>query len=192
MRKGLTQDFVVKAAAELIERKGRCEFSMHSLADSLGVKTASLYNHVESMDTLLTEVCRYALRLQENLELSAIEGKTREESVYALADAYRKFAKEHRELYWLIMNTAAENSRVLDDAAECFTEPLVKMLQGFVLPEVEKVHFRRFFRAIVHGFISQEESGFFSHYPAAVDESFHFAIQHYIDSLKNAEKRYYN
>ena len=57
--KGLSPDAVVKAAVELIEQQGRDAFSMRLLADQLGIKTASLYNHVENMETLLSEVCRY-------------------------------------------------------------------------------------------------------------------------------------
>ena len=43
--KGLSPDAVVKAAVELIEQQGRDAFSMRLLADQLGIKTASLYNH---------------------------------------------------------------------------------------------------------------------------------------------------
>ena len=110
-------------------------------------------------------------------------------SVRQLADTYRNFAKKHRELYWLIMTMSAKDKRVRDDAAVLFTDPLKKMLEDFHLKEEESIHYRRLFRAIVHGFVSQEEQGFFSHYPAAVDDSFHFAVQCYIESLKQGEKR---
>ena len=76
MAKGLSAESITVAAAELIEQYGRSGFSMRLLADTMGVKTASLYNHIENMDTLLTEVCRYALRMQEDGELRAIAGKT--------------------------------------------------------------------------------------------------------------------
>ena len=62
--KGLTTDQVVKTAAELIEHSGRSGFSMRQLAAVLGVKAASLYTHLDSMDALLSEVCRYAMHLQ--------------------------------------------------------------------------------------------------------------------------------
>ncbi len=75
MAKGLSAESITVAAAELIEQYGRSGFSMRLLADTMGVKTASLYNHIENMDTLLTEVCRYALRMQEDGELRAIAGK---------------------------------------------------------------------------------------------------------------------
>lgn len=187
--KGLTTDQVVKTAAELIEHGGRSGFSMRQLAAVLGVKAASLYNHVDSMDALLAEVCRYAMRLQMDAELAAINGKTGGDAVFALADAYRDFAKAHRELYWLIMDTAARDNRVLDDAAICFTLPLKKMMESFSLPEEDQVHYRRLFRAIVHGFLSQEDAGFFSHTPVSTDESFHFAVRRFADLLRAAGER---
>ena len=187
--KGLNLDVVVKAAAELIEQQGRDAFSMRLLAEQLGIKTASLYNHVDNMEMLLAEVCRYGLRLQNEMEMQAMEGRYGEDAVRQLADTYRNFAKKHRELYWLIMAMSAKDKRVRDDAAVLFTDPLKKMLEDFHLKEEESIHYRRLFRAIVHGFVSQEEQGFFSHYPAAVDDSFHFAVQCYIESLKQGEKR---
>ena len=146
MAKGLSAESITVAAAELIEQYGRSGFSMRLLADTMGVKTASLYNHIENMDTLLTEVCRYALRMQEDGELRAIAGKTGREAVWALAWAYRRFAQQHRELYWLVMDTAVGEPRVLDDAAARFTEPLKQVLSGFRLPPREEIHFRRMFR----------------------------------------------
>ena len=50
--KGLSPDAVVKAAVELIEQQGRDAFSMRLLAEQLGIKTASLYNHVDNMEML--------------------------------------------------------------------------------------------------------------------------------------------
>ena len=187
--KGLNLDVVVKAAAELIEQQGRDAFSMRLLAERLGIKTASLYNHVDNMEMLLAEVCRYGLCLQNEMEMQAMEGRYGEDAVRQLADTYRNFAKKHRELYWLIMAMSAKDKRVRDDAAVLFTDPLKKMLEDFHLKEEESIHYRRLFRAIVHGFVSQEEQGFFSHYPAEVDDSFHFAVQCYIDSLIQGEKR---
>jgi AcrR family transcriptional regulator len=163
---------------------------MKLVADELGVKTASLYNHVKNMDELLSGVCNYALRLQRDAEMQAIKDLNREQALYALSEAYRRFAKEHRELYWLVMNVAASDNHVLDEAATHITEPIVKMLADYDIEEAEKIHFRRFFRSIVHGYVSEMDAGFFSHYPADTDESFHFAIGCFCDSLECAEKRW--
>ena len=57
--KGLNKEIIIKAAADLIETQGRECFSMRLLADSLQVKTASLYNHIKSMDELITAVVAF-------------------------------------------------------------------------------------------------------------------------------------
>ena len=51
-RKGLNTDRIVEAAAELIAEKGFDQFSLRELSDRLGVKTASLYNHISSLSEL--------------------------------------------------------------------------------------------------------------------------------------------
>lgn len=130
--KGLNKEIIIKAAADLIETQGRECFSMRLLADSLQVKTASLYNHIKSMDELITSVCEYGLQLQKEMEMDAVKEQHGEQAVRILADTYRLFAKEHRQLYWLIMNTAAKDHQVLDDAAILITDPLKKYFRIFI------------------------------------------------------------
>lgn len=56
-RNGLSKEKVTEAAVALIEQSGTADFSMKALTDSMNIKTASLYNHVESMDFLFADVC---------------------------------------------------------------------------------------------------------------------------------------
>lgn len=188
-RSGLSKERVVEAAVALIEQFGIADFSMRALAEALNIKTSSLYNHVENMEALMIEVSAYALQMQREIELNVIQDKTKEEGIMALANAYRQFAKEHKELYWLIMNTAATGGEQLVGISQCIVEPFLKVLEYTTLIETEKIHWQRVLRGIVHGFISQEDMGFFSHLPVNIDESFQIAIQCYIDGLKQAEKR---
>lgn len=189
-RNGLSKGKVVEAAVVLIEQVGTAEFSMRALADSLQIKTASLYNHVESMEMLMVAVCAHALQMQREQEMNAIEGKTHNNAILDLANAYRTFAKKHRELYCLIMNMAVSSGEQLSEVSVCIVEPFMKVLQDTALSDHEKYHWQRVLRCIVHGFVSQEEAGFFSHLPADVDESFQTAIGCYMDGLAQAEKRH--
>lgn len=52
-RNGLSKNRVVEATVALIENVGAAGFSMRALAESLDIKTASLYNHVSIMDALM-------------------------------------------------------------------------------------------------------------------------------------------
>lgn len=188
-RSGLTRNLVVQEAVRLVAEKGAAAFSMRSLAEALNVKTASLYNHVDSMEALMVDVCISALHMQQEMEYQAIKGKTGTEAIRALASAYRRFARENRELYQLILNTAASCGPALGESARCIVDPFLKVLANTSLTDTEKTHWQRVLRGIVHGFVSQEDAGFFAHLPADVEESFQTAIQCYIDGLMQAEKR---
>lgn len=187
-RNGLTRTRVIAAAAQMIDQSGMENFSMRILAESLNVKTASLYNHVENMESLRTDVCAYAMKMQWDTEMHAIEGLTGIAAISALAASYRSFAKDHPHLYRLIVHTAAHQDG-LTDALKYTVEPFLQVLSDTHLTKSEKVHWQRVLRGIVHGFVSQEEAGFFAHLPEDVETSFQTAIQCYIDGLKQAETR---
>lgn len=57
----LTRHAVVIRAAERIERHGLTAFSMRALASELGVRPSALYNHVASLDELLSAVVAHAV-----------------------------------------------------------------------------------------------------------------------------------
>lgn len=188
-RNGVTRERVIALAADLVEQVGKEAFSMRLLAETLNIKTASLYHHVESMDVLFLEVCSYALEMQRAEELKALEGKHGDAAIMALAVSYRRFAKEHRELYRLIMSTAAVHGNQMEHVSPCIVDPFLQVLEQTTLDEKEKIHWQRVLRGIVHGFVSQEDAGFFSHLPADVEESFQTAVKCYMDGLKQAEMR---
>lgn len=189
-RYGLSKEKVVEAAVGLIEETGFEGFSMRALADSLNIKTSSLYNHVSSMESLMASMCAYALQMQCDMEMDAINGKSGTEAIYALAEAYRDFAKKHNRLYRLIMAAAASCGDKLGKSSKCIVEPFMTVLEHRALTEEEKYHWQRVLRGILHGFVSQEDAGFFAHLPADTETSFKTAIQCYTDGLYQAEKRH--
>lgn len=186
-RSGLDSAQVVEAAAKLVEQQGAGAFSMRALVESLNIQTASLYHHVKSMDVLLTEVCGYAMRMQRDAELKAMEGKQREDAVFALAEAYRRFTGEHGELYRLIIRMAASAWDGMTEASSCVSGPFLRALEGYRLTREEAYHWQRILRGVIHGFASQEDAGFFSHLPVDVGESFQMAIRTCVLGLEQAE-----
>lgn len=92
----------------MIEKDGVQQFSMRKLADKLGVKTASLYTHIDSMEALFTEIGLAALNDQKNCLMNAIGEKHGDDAIEAVAEGYCEFATEHTELYRLIMQMPSE------------------------------------------------------------------------------------
>lgn len=186
--KGLNSEQIALSAKGLIEENGYDSFSMRLLAERLGIKTASLYAHFESMDALLSKVGILALTEQKDKQLHAIEGKKRDEAVMSLAKEYRSYAKEHRELYRFIMKMPLSNDEVLKEGAAVIAEPEMKVLNDYRLSDTQKMHWQRVMRGMMHGFISEEENGYFSHYPVEVEESYRIAVNCLIEGLHEAEE----
>lgn len=185
--KGLNKEIIVESAKEMIEKDGVQQFSMRKLADKLGVKTASLYTHIDSMEALFTEIGLAALNDQKNYLMNAIGEKHGDAAVEAIAESYRKFATEHVELYRLIMQMPSGNNEVLKDAAAVTAEPFMKVLNDYHISDNQKMHWQRVLRGLMHGFISEEQSGYFSHYPVSVRESYNIAVSCVIAGLHKEE-----
>lgn len=185
--KGLNKEIIVASAKEMIEKDGVQQFSMRKLAENLNVKTASLYAHIESAEVLFTEIGLTALNDQKDCLVSAIGEKCGDEAVKAIAESYRKFAVEHIELYRLIMQMPSGNNDVLKEAAAVTAEPFMKVLNDYNISSSQKMHWQRVLRGLMHGFISEEQSGYFSHYPVPVNESYDIAISCVIEGLHKEE-----
>ena len=97
-RQGLNRENVIDAAIKLIEEKGYSNFSINELAKSLNVRPASLYNHIVNIDEIFSETAARANSMMIEAEEKASKGKIRDEALFAIADAYRDFARSHYEL----------------------------------------------------------------------------------------------
>src|SRR5436305_4681132 len=93
-RVGLDQATVVEAAAKLVDEEGIEQLTLGRLAERLGVRTPSLYNHVAGLPGLKRDLALYCLRDLLDRILRSTIGKSRAEAILALADTYRAYARE--------------------------------------------------------------------------------------------------
>lgn len=190
-RKGLTKEVIADAALALIEENGLKEFSLRTLASSLEVQVSSLYNHVSGQNELLTEVGIRAVSMLTTLEENAIAEKNMDEALFALADAYRLFAREHPELYRIIMGVHILHLSVLEKEIKKVVTPILTVLSGYGLPEEKQMHYQRILRSIMHGFYAHESTGGFTYTEIDRDTSYRLAIQCVADALNVERKQYH-
>lgn len=182
-QKGINKDIILAKAIELIERNENPAISMREIAEELEIKTPSLYNHVKSMNELFVEISRYAAEELRQTQLAAIKGKNRDEALYALAAAYRCFAKEHTGLYKVTMALPDLQDDILAQTAAVIAEPIFHVLSKYGLNQEQSIHWQRILRSIIHGFLTQEEAGFFKHHSVSVETSYQAAIRCFLNGL---------
>ena len=189
--KGITKDVITDAALALIEEKGLAGFSLRALAASLEIQVSSLYNHISGQNDLLVAVGCRAVHMMTELEEQAISGKHTDDALFALGDSYRLFAKEHPELYRIIMGVHILKLPVLETEIKKIVAPILTVLSGYGIPLERQMHYQRILRSVMHGFYAHESTGGFSYTEIEKDTSYQLAIKCVANAL-NLEKEQYN
>src|SRR5712692_4184080 len=181
-RVGLDQASVVEAAVKLIDEEGIEQLTLGRLAERLGVRTPSLYNHVAGLSGLKHDLALYSLRDLLDRILHATVGKSRAEAIFALANAYRAYARETPGRYAFTLQAPDPGDQELQTIARQLVDVVRAVLAPYRLSEEEAIHAIRGIRSLVHGFISLEVAGGFG-LPVDLDASFHWLIKLFIAGL---------
>jgi AcrR family transcriptional regulator len=181
-RAGLDQASVVEAAARLIDAEGIEQLSLGRLAETLGIRTPSLYNHVAGLPGLKHELHLYGLRDLLDCLLHATVGKSRAEAIFAVADAYRNYARKFPGRYALTLRAPDPGDQEVEALARQTVGVLRAVLAPYQLGEEDAIHAIRSLRSIVQGFISLEMASGFG-MPVDLDASFHWLINLFIAGL---------
>ncbi len=167
-RIGLTPERLVLAGADLADREGFETVTMAGLARRFGVRTASLYAHVDSTDDLRARIAVVALDELADRAAAALAGRSGRDALRAFADAYRDYAGEHPGRY------AATRHRLPPHAVEAgraHAELSYAVLRGYGHEGLDATHAVRLIGSVLHGFIDLELSGGFEHSEPSGGES---------------------
>ena len=180
---GLTRDQVVEAAAEIADRDGLDALSLASVASALGVRSPSLYNHVNGLAGLRRQLSIHASGLLTAELTDSVGGLDSTQALRAIAEQLRSFARRHPGLYdsFLPAPTPDEDPEV----AAALAEPVGVV--GSVLGEMgvdpaTMIPLVRALRASVHGFVDLEMRGGFG-LPDDIDDSFTTTIDLVLDAI---------
>ena len=187
IKKGLDSQMILNAAAELAEEKGLENVSLLQVAEKLGVKSPSLYNHLSGLQELSSGIAKLAISRLEDTIRSAAVGRSKEDALVAIATAYRKFAKEKPELYKAILRFPDYNDSSVQEEGHAIVRILYQVMEPYHYSKEETINFVRGFRSALHGFVSLEEAGFFQSIEANVDKSYEQLVSRLISTINTKE-----
>ncbi len=182
--KKLTKQIIIEEAVAYISETGSPEIAIREISRRLGVKAPSLYNHFRNTKELQYAVYQYSIEKFVMELRESIADKTRDEAIVAFAEAYHDFAIRNRGLYTLIMSIPSNNDENGNRIALPLLELAVSVLSEYGMDRTSVAHWQRVFRALLHGFVSQEYLGYFYHFgDADVEDSRRIAIRCFLDGL---------
>ncbi len=174
-RPGLNAAAIIDAAARLADTVGPFSFTLKDLADALGVRPPSLYNHVASLDAIHQGLTLRALQHLTDLFRHAAMGRSGPAALRALAHAERRYAREHPGLFAALNRSAERQTVDIQQAAHEALEVLLTALSGYGLAGTAAIHAARMVRAAITGFVTLEVQGGFG-LPEDVDASFEWML----------------
>ena len=185
---GLDRGAVIQAAEELVDVIGADQLTLAQLAEHLGIRTPSLYNHVAGLPGLRRELAlRCTRELLARLQWATI-GKAGEEAIVALGQAFRDYAREHPGRYACTHQPADLSDHELQEVQRSVVDLVLVLLKPYGLSGDDAIHVVRGLRSAVHGFISLELMGGFG-IPLDLDESFRRLLQTLTDGLQRSSEQ---
>ena len=181
-RAGLGRAAVVEAAVRLVDEEGVEALSLGRLAERLGIRTPSLYNHVAGLPGLRHELAVYCARDLLDHLTRAVMGRSGADAIRALADTYRAYGRDYPGRYAFTLRAPPADDEQMATLAQQVFEVIAAALRPYHLNDETMVHAIRSLRSIVQGFVSLEIAGGFA-MPVLLDDSFHWLINLFIAGL---------
>lgn len=160
-RIGLDLQTILLAAAELADMHGIDGVTLASLANKLDIRSPSLYNHVNGLPGLRQKLAIYGLGQLLAVMTRAAVGRTKDDAVRALGEAYVSFARTHPGLYDATLRAPDPQDPDVQRAGGEIVDLVLRVLSAYGLENDAALHAVRGLRSILHGFVSLEQRGGF-------------------------------
>ncbi|HET9912054.1 MAG TPA: WHG domain-containing protein [Anaerolineales bacterium] len=178
---------VLQAAVDLINAEGIASLTLSRLAEELGIRSPSLYNHVDGLPGLQRELAVINARLIADRLSEAAIGKSGAELFMSVAQAFRNYVKEYPGLYMSSLRASGTQSAPDENLVREEERSLkvgLAVMASLGLQDEDAIHALRAFRSMVHGFATLEVAGGFG-LPQDCDESF----RRFVEALTTGLKR---
>lgn len=156
----LSRDSIVNAALTFLDREGWDALTINALANQLGTKGPSLYNHVDSLDDLRRTVRMRVIGDIIGMLNTVGEGRTRDDAVVAMAGAYRSYAHHHPGRYsaFTRMPLGGDDPEYTA-ATHAAAAPVIAVLGSYGLDGEHAFYAALEFWSAMHGFVLLEMTG---------------------------------
>lgn len=176
---------VLKGATEIANGEGIDALSLARLAEHLGVKVPTLYNHINGLPGLKRDLTLYSINTLNDRLRDAVIGKSGSQAVRDMAQAYRAWVKESPDLYLAsqrYVTAQSSGDEELAEAQERLMRVALAVVASFGLSGDDALHAVRALRSLVHGFATLEVVEGFG-LPLDCNESFRRLVDMFIANL---------
>ncbi|MGD9619996.1 MAG: TetR/AcrR family transcriptional regulator [Mycolicibacterium sp.] len=156
----LSRESIVNAALNFLDREGWDALTINALANQLGTKGPSLYNHVHSLEDLRRTVRMRVVGDIIDMLNTVGQGRTPDDAVMVMAGAYRSYAHHHPGRYsaFTRMPLGGDDPE-FTEATRAAAAPVISVLASYGLDADAAFFAALEFWSAMHGFVLLEMTG---------------------------------
>src|SRR5712672_4667141 len=156
----LSRDSIANAALTFLDREGWDALTINALANQLGTKGPSLYNHVNSLEDLRRTVRMRVVGDIIDMLNNVAQGRTRDDAVLVMASAYRSYAHHHPGRYSAVTRMPlGGDDPEYTAATRGAATPVIAVLSSYGLDLEQAFYAALEFWSALHGFVLLEMTG---------------------------------
>lgn len=158
----VSKNMVIETASNIADNNGLSGVSLKTVAESLNIKTPSLYNHIKSLEELLREVAHNGMRTMNERMVKIAVGKTGKEAIQSVSIEYLNYMIEHPGIYetiqWASWHGTEETTNIYND----YLSLLTTLIQSCNLNENYTLEILNMLTGIIHGYTTLQLRNAFS------------------------------
>lgn len=153
---------VIEVTSDLVDKYGLNNVSLKIIAEELGIRTPSLYNHIESWDQLMREVAHNGMRAMNSQMIQVAIGKTGVQAINAVSSAYFSYMIEHPGIYetiqWATWHGNNETAAIFNE----YKNLLSQLIDTLPLNQEKNNEILDLLIGVLHGFTTMQLRNAFS------------------------------
>ena len=186
-RTGLSKEKIIEKAAELANEKGLSYLSVTTLADYLGIKKPSLYNHMKTIEDMHRDLMIYGWRIVSEEVVKGIDSSDEKKNLTAYGRKFYKFAIDNPGVFEAMLWYNKYSDEALISATEGLYMFFFAQTDGLGINREIANHLLRTYRAFLEGFIMLQIHNSFGN-PISVEESFNISMNVLISGIDQYRK----
>lgn len=115
----ITKADVIQAASDIADKNGLSNVSLKAVAENLNIRTPSLYNHIDNLESLLREVAHNGMKAMNKRMMQAALGKIGDTAIKNVGIEYLNYMIEHPGIYetiqWATWHGNEETRKIFDN-----------------------------------------------------------------------------
>lgn len=181
-RVGLTREILVEKAAQVANEQGISNVNIKTLAEYIGIKPPSLYKYIDGIEELFEEMMLHGWKLLEEQLYKDVIGKSGDDAVKAMCDAYYTFAVNNPGVFASMENYNRYSSEKTREATQGICKITSKIFSAYKLTNEQMMHLVRTFRGFLQGYMMLVVNGSFGD-KLPVKDSFDLSVDILVNGI---------